>query len=65
MVKRFDRWGNAYHEPPYTDAEQDELYKRMSTVVAFTRPQATGQATPAPENHTKDDAMKSGVSNDE
>ena len=37
MVRKYDRHGNPYHEPPYTAAEEMELYRRMSGVVAYTR----------------------------
>jgi hypothetical protein len=30
MVKRIDDRGQAYHEPPYTCEEQQELYRRTS-----------------------------------
>ena len=29
MVVKFDKWGNRYHEPPYTPAEEDEFYRRI------------------------------------
>jgi hypothetical protein len=38
MVKKYDKHGNAYHEPPYTEEEQMEMYRRMDRFVAFTRP---------------------------
>ena len=37
MVRKYDRHGNPYHEPPYTAAEEMETYRRMSGVVAYTR----------------------------
>ena len=37
MVRKYDRHGSPYHEPPYTAAEEMELYRRMSGVVAYTR----------------------------
>jgi len=37
MVRKYDRHGNPYHEPPYTAAEEMELYRSMSGVVAYTR----------------------------
>jgi hypothetical protein len=30
MVVKVDKWGNPYHAPPYTKAEQDEFYSRNS-----------------------------------
>lgn len=38
MVKKYDKYGNAFHAPPYTEEEQMEMYRRMDGVVAFTRP---------------------------
>jgi hypothetical protein len=29
MVAKKDPWGNIYHEPPYTKAEEDEFYRRV------------------------------------
>jgi hypothetical protein len=37
MVRKYDRHGNPYHEPPYTAAEEMEMYRSMSGVVAYTR----------------------------
>ena len=37
MVRKYDRHGSPYHEPPYTAAEEMELYRSMSGVVAYTR----------------------------
>ena len=38
MVRKISDQGGVYHEPPYTEAEQMEMYRRMNGVVAFTRP---------------------------
>jgi hypothetical protein len=39
MVRKLTKDGFAYHEPPYTQEEEDELYRRMGGgIVAFTRP---------------------------
>ena len=38
MVKVVLPCGFIYHEPPYTDAEVADLYRRMSNIVSFTRP---------------------------
>jgi hypothetical protein len=38
MVRKYDDYGSPYHEPPYTAAEEHELYRQMAGVVAFTRP---------------------------
>jgi hypothetical protein len=32
--------GFIYHTPPYTDEELADLYRRVSDIVAFTRPSA-------------------------
>jgi hypothetical protein len=29
MVKKFTKLGNPYNEPPYTQEEEDEIYRRM------------------------------------
>ena len=38
MVTKYDINGFPYGEPPYTEAEQMEMYRCMNGVVAFTRP---------------------------
>ena len=38
MVKVVLPSGLIHHEPPYTDAEVADLYRRMSNIVSFTRP---------------------------
>jgi hypothetical protein len=44
MVRRVDKFGSVYHEPPYTEEEQMELYRSMAMGPhsSFTRP--TGPA---------------------
>jgi hypothetical protein len=39
MAKKYDKYGNAFHNPPYTEEEQMEMYRRMNGLVAFTRPE--------------------------
>jgi hypothetical protein len=29
MVAKKDPWGNTYHEPPFTKAEEDKFYRRI------------------------------------
>lgn len=38
MVIKYTAAGSPYQEPPYTAAEERELYRQMAGVVAFTRP---------------------------
>ena len=39
MVRKLSEDGLPYHEPPYTEAEEAEMYARMNRPpVAFTRP---------------------------
>ncbi len=39
MVLRKDKKGGSWHEPPYTQEEMDEFYRRVGGgPVAFTRP---------------------------
>jgi hypothetical protein len=45
MVKRYTKTGGIFHEPPYTEEEQLEMYRRMSGVVSFTR-RAPAAASP-------------------
>ena len=45
MVRKISDQGTVYHEPPYTEAEQMELYRCMNGVVAFTRPDPKGPKT--------------------
>ena len=57
MVKVVLPSGLIHHAPPYTDAEVDEMYRRMSTIVSFTRPggrraaeeETSGDAETGPE----------------
>jgi len=37
MVIKYTAAGSPYQEPPYTAAEEMELYRSMSGVVAYTR----------------------------
>jgi hypothetical protein len=38
MVRKTDDLGGHYHEPPYTDEEIEEFYRRIGNgPVAFTR----------------------------
>jgi len=39
MVVKVDKHGNRYYEPPYTQAEEDEFYRRVGGgPVAMARP---------------------------
>lgn len=38
MVRVRHANGGYYHEPPYTQEEEADLYARMANVKAFTRP---------------------------
>ena len=46
MVEVFLPSGASYHKPPYTDEEVRDLNRRVSGIVAFTRP--GGQRAAAP-----------------
>ena len=47
MVRRTDKKGGSWHEPPYTQEEIDDLYRRMGEgPVAFTRPSSGEQPQP-------------------
>lgn len=47
MVRKFTKLGSPYNEPPYTQEEEDELYRRMGGgIVAFTRPSGTVKPPP-------------------
>lgn len=50
MVRKVDKFGTVYHEPPYTKAEEMEIYRRSAGVRAFTRPVGpkTAPASPPP-----------------
>ena len=47
MVRKLSPLGHYYHEPPYTEEEEREFYRRTSGVVAFTR--RAPAASPAPK----------------
>jgi hypothetical protein len=54
MVRRIDKDGFAYHTPPYTWQEQEELIRRFNQPpVAMTRPAAPARtakpAAPKPQ----------------
>ena len=38
MVKVVLPCGFIYHEPPYTEDEVADMYRRLSNIVSFTRP---------------------------
>jgi hypothetical protein len=38
MVRKTDDLGGHYHEPPYTDKEIDDFYKRIGNGPIATRP---------------------------
>jgi len=43
MVRKRDKLGGYYHEPPYTEAETEDLHARWDEgPVAFTRPAPVG-----------------------
>jgi len=47
MVRRKTKFGGEYHEPPYTQEEIDDFYRRISGgPVAFTRPGPSRPADP-------------------
>ena len=50
MVRKLTDQGTGYHEPPYTAAEEADLYRRMGGVVAFTRPDPK-KVAPAKPDH--------------
>ena len=60
MVRKISDQGTVYHEPPYTEAEQMEMYRRMNGVVAFTRPcsNASGEQGGTPKPITRDKGGK-------
>ena len=43
MVRKMSDTGGYYHEPPYTEAEEDELYRRMDAgpFARIVRPAST------------------------
>jgi hypothetical protein len=49
MVVKVDKWGNRYHEPPYTKAEEAEFYRRIGggpVTVARPAGERTRQTSP-------------------
>lgn len=44
MVRIVTTWG-AYHEPPYTEEEIEDLYRRTANIVGFTRPGGSRRTT--------------------
>jgi len=49
MVAVRDKHGNVlFNEPPYSEVEQADLYKRMDGVAAFTRPDPKADVPPKP-----------------
>jgi hypothetical protein len=48
MVKFVSKGGVVHHEPPYTEAEGDELYRRMDAgpFARIVRPSSTPQPPP-------------------
>jgi len=62
MVKVVLPCGFIYHQPPYTDEEVADLYRRMSGIVSFTRPggqraaaeETSGDAGSGPEPGPED-----------
>ena len=62
MVEVFLPSGASYHKPPYTDEEVRDLNRRVSGIVAFTRPggqraaaeETSGDAETGPEPGLED-----------
>ena len=62
MVEVFLPSGASYHKPPYTDEEVRDLNRRVSGIVAFTRPggrraaaeETSGDAETGPEPGRED-----------
>ena len=47
MVRKTDALGGHYHEPPYTDEEIEDFYRRVGNgPIAWTRP--AGEKPPQP-----------------
>jgi len=44
MVRVKTKWG-AFHEPPYTDEEIEDFYRRTANIVGFTRPGGSRRTT--------------------
>lgn len=55
MVKKYDIHGKVYHEPPYTKAEENDLYARMGSVSSFTRPCASTQEQQKPSQPAREE----------
>jgi hypothetical protein len=52
IVVKVDKHGNRYHEPPYTQAEEDEFYRRVGRgPITVARPAGDRkeQTSPAPQ----------------
>lgn len=45
IVTKYDVNGCPYGEPPYTEAEKTETFRRMNGVAPFTRPDPKGPKT--------------------
>jgi hypothetical protein len=50
MVVKVDKWGNRYHEPPYTKAEEEDFYRRTGGgPVTVARPIGDRKAPKPPK----------------
>lgn len=49
MVIAYTNTGGIFHEPPYTEEEEREFYRRTSGVVAFTRRAPAENPKPTPQ----------------
>jgi hypothetical protein len=50
MVRRISDKGGVYHEPPYTEAEEDMIYKAMDGIVStFRAPRPSSTPQPPPQ----------------
>jgi hypothetical protein len=58
MVLKFTKLGNPYREPPYTEEEEDELDRRISRIVAFTRPSGTAKLQPQQQSAASQQAER-------
>ena len=47
MVRVKTKWGY-FHEPPYTEEELEDLYRRTGSIVGFTRPGGARRMTASP-----------------
>jgi hypothetical protein len=64
MVRRFTKDGIAFHEPPYTKAEEDDFYNRAGPPIAVYRGAIKhGQPSKAPRLPTlsRAEAEKLGI----